>query len=478
MARDGGSMLVVIGPQRLARRVEAVACRQAVLPDSVFDAVGSLMLSDVASGPVTLVLSAEHLKTAAEATVATLRSLVSELHIVVIVPAAPLASPKAPHPLAGVVDALLFEPVSDAELRRALGPAIADPSQQTSAAQRAEPPTTATTPAAPRPEAPMLRADPVSPQTAKAPDARDDSAGDVPVLPAAIDEGRSREPLGDVDLIQEIMFGPEPIGATALELVRQQTKWPDVRLVPSDGEHASGGEPVEYAGEKFGAIIAPGASPAALREWAAWLGRWLALDRSYRDFRQLTYRDDLTGAWNRRFFDAFLTQVLRMASERRRPVTVMVFDLDSFKRFNDQFGHDAGDEILKETVKLLHSVIRKGDRVCRIGGDEFAVIFADLEGPREPGSQHPESVEEIASRFQNQITMLKFPKLGTEAPGTVSISAGLATYPWDGTTPAELLRKADQLALQSKRRGKNVITFGPGAAEACKRQPSEKPLHD
>jgi len=140
----------------------------------------------------------------------------------------------------------------------------------------------------------------------------------------------------------------------------------------------------------------------------------------------------------------------------------MVFDIDDFKHYNDRFGHDAGDEVLRETVRLLNSVIRSGDKVCRIGGDEFAVIFADLEGPRELGSNHPESVEQIAARFQDQICQMKFPKLGLDAPGTLSVSGGLATYPWDGTTAADLLHHADQLALQSKCKGKNVITMGPG----------------
>jgi GGDEF domain-containing protein len=62
---------------------------------------------------------------------------------------------------------------------------------------------------------------------------------------------------------------------------------------------------------------------------------------------------------------------------------------------------------------------------------------------------------------------MSFPKLGVEAPGTLSVSAGLATYPWDGSTPQSLLRHADQLALESKRKGKNALTFGPGAQRVC-----------
>ena len=181
----------------------------------------------------------------------------------------------------------------------------------------------------------------------------------------------------------------------------------------------------------------------------------------------MAFQDTLTGAWNRRFFDAFLKETIDRAGTRRQPVTVMVFDIDDFKHYNDEFGHEAGDDILRETVRLLNSVIRKGDRVCRIGGDEFAVIFADSDPPRAPGSTHPATIEQIARRFQHQVCLMKFPKLGLEAPGTLRISGGLATYPWDGGDPEALRRHADELALDSKRNGKNAITFGPGARQVC-----------
>jgi PleD family two-component response regulator len=72
-------------------------------------------------------------------------------------------------------------------------------------------------------------------------------------------------------------------------------------------------------------------------------------------------------------------------------------------------------------------------------------------------------VFQIARRFQDAIAAHKFPKLGREAPDTLAISGGLATYPWDGRTPVELLARADELSIQSKRSGKNCITLGPGA---------------
>jgi len=116
-------------------------------------------------------------------------------------------------------------------------------------------------------------------------------------------------------------------------------------------------------------------------------------------------------------------------------------------------------------VQLLRSTIRKGDHVFRIGGDEFVVIFSDPGGPRSAGTSPPDSIEQVVRRFQGQVERLRLPKIGLDAPGTVTISAGLATYPWDGLDPAALLDHADQLALQSKRSGKNRLTLGPGARE-------------
>lgn len=279
--------------------------------------------------------------------------------------------------------------------------------------------------------------------------------------------------IGDTDLLEALMNDPEGVRAKALAAITQYTGWRDVTLhhnaPPSNGHPAA---PVTYANHTFGVLTSHQASEHDLSQWAQWLARWLYLDASYHRYRDLAYRDELTGAYNRRYFDEFLPRALKQAAKHRRPVTLMVLDIDDFKVYNDTFGHVAGDEILRETVRLLTSVIRKGDRVCRIGGDEFAVIFSDPEGPREAGSNHPENVEQIAQRFQEQICRMKFPKLAAQAPATLSVSAGLATYPWDGTTAHQLLRHADQLALQSKKRGKNAITLGPGAQQICRQYES------
>jgi len=227
--------------------------------------------------------------------------------------------------------------------------------------------------------------------------------------------------------------------------------------VPDD--HATAA--VAHLGITFGHLHAPSpATVAALEPWAQWLSRWLMLHRQQQDLWFMAMHDELTGAWNRRYFQRFLSMALNRATGDRSTVTLLLFDVDDFKRYNDRYGHAAGDDILRETVKLMQAVVREQDIVARIGGDEFAVIFWDAEAPRRANSRHPADIAKVCERFRKAIAAHKFPKLGAEALGTLTISGGLANFPWDGATPDELMAKADAMALQSKQQGKNVITIG------------------
>ncbi len=267
---------------------------------------------------------------------------------------------------------------------------------------------------------------------------------------------------GEAALIAAVLRGREVL-PQALARIERRLGAP----VRFEACEEGAGVPVAWHDRHFGFLTCEGCSPAALGREASWLAGWLRLVEQQAELRRAALTDPLTGAWNRRYFDRFLPAAIERARRARDTLTLLVFDIDDFKRFNSEHGHAAGDEILIETVRLLRSVIRPSDRVCRIGGDEFCVIFHEPEGPRVPGSKPPENVYQISRRFQEKICRHEFPKLGSEAPATLSISGGLATYPWDGRNAEELLEHADRLALQSKAQGKNAILLGPGAQRIC-----------
>jgi two-component system cell cycle response regulator len=300
-------------------------------------------------------------------------------------------------------------------------------------------------------------AEPAPGAPAIGPDAPPDTEP-APLLPPG-DAG-----VGDESLAARLLAG-EDVLPSALDALRARLGRPDLRYVPRR-QFPSGQPPpgarVTWKGEILGVLAFEGTPPPALDRHAAWLAAWAVLEDQHAQLRHAAFTDPLTGAWNRRYFDRFLSVAIDEARRLRRNVSILMFDIDDFKVFNDRQGHARGDEILAQTVRLLRSVIRPTDRVCRIGGDEFAVIFYDPH-KRGPVGEHPQSVFDMARRFQEQICRHRFPKLGSEAPETLTVSGGLATFPWDGATPADLLRRADELALQSKRLGKNVITLGPGA---------------
>jgi len=242
---------------------------------------------------------------------------------------------------------------------------------------------------------------------------------------------------------------------------------PDIRWIGPDaaeGEHDEHKAAVVHRGRAFGFLASRSTDPATLSACAAWMAQWLALREQHVQLRRAAFTDPLTGAWNRRYFDRFLPAAIEDARRHRHDLTLLLFDIDDFKHFNDHYGHSAGDEVLVETVRLMKTTVRPCDRVCRIGGDEFAVVFYEPEGPRDPGSKHPTSIYSIAERFQEKVRRHQFPKLGAEAAGSLAISGGMATFPWDGADAEALIEHADRLLGESKRMGKNAIRFGPAGS--------------
>jgi diguanylate cyclase (GGDEF)-like protein len=272
----------------------------------------------------------------------------------------------------------------------------------------------------------------------------------------------------DADLIEILIDERHDFCEAALDAIRsvsgiQSVQWAHrISDVPAGHVWVS----IGHHEHELGVLHASATITAErLSQWSEWLARWLALEKKFTGYKQMAMRDELTGLWNRRYFNRFLKTTLDTAARDRFRVTLLIFDIDDFKQYNDCYGHAAGDEILREAARLMQSVVRDHDVVARIGGDEFAVIFWDAVSHRSENSEHPQDPLEVAERFQQVIFAHRFPKLGQQAPDRLTISGGLASFPWDGRTPEELINLADRMAMLSKQQGKNAITLGPGVEQ-------------
>ena len=183
-----------------------------------------------------------------------------------------------------------------------------------------------------------------------------------------------------------------------------------------------------------------------------------------RILEKLATEDELTSLKNRRYLWEFSRQVIDLAKKENSQITLLVFDIDDFKRYNDMYSHTIGDKILKQAAVLIQRCCRRQDIVARIGGDEFAVIFWDLpvdhskpEEERRTVGNHPQEVLFIAKRFIKELQQAELPFLGSRGKGTLTISGGLATFPRDGKSVEELFMLADEALLDAKRSGKNKI---------------------
>ena len=195
----------------------------------------------------------------------------------------------------------------------------------------------------------------------------------------------------------------------------------------------------------------------------------LSVARRTQGLHLLSITDHLTGSFNRRYFYEATEQVLARARKENFRVTLLLYDIDDFKRYNDTYGHAAGDEILRDTAAMMKQITRAQDIVARIGGDEFAVLFWDADKPRSPNSRPPETALALADRFRKAVHKHAFRSLGPEARGTLTISGGLASYPWGGTSVRELLSHADAALRHAKSSGKDAIRIvGPGNGDGQK----------
>ena len=169
--------------------------------------------------------------------------------------------------------------------------------------------------------------------------------------------------------------------------------------------------------------------------------------------QEQSIRDPLTDLFNRRFMDESLeTEVLR-ATRNSRPLSLLLIDIDHFKRFNDTFGHDAGDHVLQCLADLLRKFFRASDVCCRHGGEEFAIILPD-------SSLQNAVVRAMSLRTEVKRLNLIYDKQNL---GSVTVSIGVAAFPEHGSNASALLKIADRCLYESKSSGRDVVT----AAAKC-----------
>ncbi len=189
--------------------------------------------------------------------------------------------------------------------------------------------------------------------------------------------------------------------------------------------------------------------------------------------RDQSLTDPPSGLRNRRYLNQFLPEVIARAGRERFRVTLLMFDIDNFKYYNDTYGHVAGDEIIREVGQLMQRCCRAHDMVVRFGGDEYAVVFWDADEPRVAGSEHLTDPLTVVDRFRDALLTHPFESLGPDARGRLTISGGLATYPWEAGNARELIRRADAALIAAKRQGKNrILPIGGGWIGSGPEQPT------
>lgn len=163
----------------------------------------------------------------------------------------------------------------------------------------------------------------------------------------------------------------------------------------------------------------------------------------------LAVTDELTGLYNRRYFDRHLSIMLGKAQEQDRDMALMILDIDHFKAINDGHGHDVGDAVLREFAARLKRNIRGVDLACRFGGEEFVVLMPDTDTYQ---------AEAVAERVRQSIADKTF-DMGLARPLCVTVSVGVSLNESPADTPETMVKRADVALYRAKREGRNRVIF-------------------
>nr|AAD28578.1 putative response regulator CelR2 [Rhizobium leguminosarum bv. trifolii] len=163
---------------------------------------------------------------------------------------------------------------------------------------------------------------------------------------------------------------------------------------------------------------------------------------------ELAVTDPLTGLYNRRYLDNHLNVLFNRSMARGRPLSVLITDIDRFKHVNDTYGHDGGDEVLREFSSRVRSTIRGADLACRYGGEEFVVVMPDTS---------PEIAAAVAERLRAAIESAPFMLKHSGEALNVTASFGIASRIASVLTPGQLMKQADLALYEAKNTGRNRV---------------------
>jgi diguanylate cyclase (GGDEF)-like protein len=168
----------------------------------------------------------------------------------------------------------------------------------------------------------------------------------------------------------------------------------------------------------------------------------------HQEAQRLSITDGLTGVWNRRYLQLTLAKEIERAQRFERPLSVLMVDIDHFKRVNDLHGHQLGDEVLIEVTRRIMSTVRSQiDSLARYGGEEFVVVLPET---------GPEGAQVVADKILEVIRHGRF--AGDDGPAlSLTVSVGIATYEEGGTTADQLIRAADLAMYRAKQAGRDRV---------------------
>ncbi|MBS0486681.1 MAG: diguanylate cyclase [Proteobacteria bacterium] len=261
-------------------------------------------------------------------------------------------------------------------------------------------------------------------------------------------------------LLAESVFAPEdcwalrrgqayPLAGTTPSFSCKHVQWPN----PDSPDASYLCVPLAAHNEMIGVLTfdgerAPTADERRIALAAAeQLSLALANLRLKETLRTQSIRDPLTGLFNRRYLEVSLERELQRSARRSQTLAVLMLDIDHFKRFNDSHGHEAGDALLAQFAEVLKRAARSEDIACRYGGEEFTVILLEADGAT--AQRRAETIRQATTDMSVTYRQQQLPH--------VTVSIGVAVYPRDAQTPADLLRRADTALYLAKAAGRNRV---------------------